>query len=283
MVITFIQMGTIAGSAFVANFVTVLGSNVIILIGSALTLLIPFLVRIYLANVPCDISSKKDKKEKTGFLEGIKLVMTRPYIIGILVISTFYNAISVILEFQMNMIARDVFESRDLLAAFTGRYGVYVNSLALVFSFCGTSFFMRKFGLRACLLIYPAIIGMFLLMLLYINFADVTKVNIMWSLLVTIVAIKGLSYALNNPTKEIMYNPTSKDIRYKSKSWIDSFGQRSAKGIGSSITASFANNVPALLSIGTFISLTILLVWLFFANNVGKKFDKLQKDGKIIE
>jgi hypothetical protein len=40
--------------------------------------------------------------------------------------------------------------------------------------------------------------------------------------------LKALSYSLNNPCKEMLYNPTSTDVKFKAKSWIDIFGQRGA-------------------------------------------------------
>ncbi len=40
------------------------------------------------------------------------------------------------------------------------------------------------------------------------------------------MCLKALSYSLNNPCKEMLYNPTSTDVKFKAKSWIDIFGQR---------------------------------------------------------
>lgn len=57
------------------------------------------------------------------------------------------------------------------------------------------------------------------------------------------MVIKGMSYALNNPTKEILYQRTSSAIKFKCKSWIDTFGQRSAKAGGSLITNQFATSM----------------------------------------
>ena len=61
------------------------------------------------------------------------------------------------------------------------------------------------------------------------------------------MVIKGMSYALNNPTKEILYQATSTTIKFKCKSWIDTFGQRSAKAGGSIITNAFADSLPSLV------------------------------------
>ena len=69
----------------------------------------------------------------------------------------------------------------------------------------------------------------------------------MWTLFMVMIIIKGLSYALNNPTKEVIYIPTTKDIRFKAKGWIESFGGRTAKAGGSVINAAFAKNLPEVL------------------------------------
>ena len=44
--------------------------------------------------------------------------------------------------------------------------------------------------------------------------------------------LKGFSYCLNNPCKEILYQPTSSSVKFKAKSWIDIFGQRGSKALG---------------------------------------------------
>ena len=42
----------------------------------------------------------------------------------------------------------------------------------------------------------------------------------LWVVFGAMMLLKGFSYALNNPTKEILYQPTSQAVKYKSKSWI---------------------------------------------------------------
>lgn len=286
MIVTCIQLGTIAGPALVTNFAPSVGSPALVGLGAIITLTVPLLVRLYLHAVPSEETPEEAaqaaKKPKTGFTEGLKLIFTRPYVMAILVVSTVYEVIATILEFQMNMIAKDVFPTRDLFAVFTGKYGMSVNSLALVFALLGTSFFMRRFGLRFCLIAYPVGVSLVLLSLLVLNYTGANNLQIMWTLFGAMIAIKGLSYALNNPTKEVMYIPTTKDIRFKAKGWIESFGGRTAKGAGGAVTASFAKNLPELLLFGTVISLGIVGGWILVANYLGKKFNSLQKENKHI-
>ena len=285
IIVTCAQIGTILGTAIVTYGVKIIGSYLLIGLCGFLVLLVPFLIRLYMLIITkkeLAYISADDNKSKTSFFEGLKLIVTRPYVIGILIISTIYEIIGTVLEFQMNMIATEVFISRDLFVAFSGKYGMSINSVVLLFSLLGTNFFMRRFGLKFCLIFYPASVGAVLLGLLGVNFIEVTKTQIMWVLFVTAVVVKGLGYALNNPTKEVMYIPTTKDIRFKAKGWIESFGSRCSKGSGSIITAAFTKNLSDLLIFGTLISLGIVCVWITVATLLGNKFNKLQKENAII-
>lgn len=291
MIVSCIQIGTISGPAVVTNFAPTVGSPALVSLGGVLVLLVPVLIKWYMKVIPAETgysgegaskSAEKKEEKKTGFFEGLRLIATRPYVMGILVISTIYEIIATILEYQMNMIARDIFPTRDLYAAFTGKYGMSVNSLALVFALMGTSFFLRRFGLRFCLIVYPITIGAVLFGLLGVNFMGMSNIFIMWSLFGSMIAVKGFSYALNNPTKEVMYIPTTRDVRYKAKGWIESFGGRAAKGTGSAVTAAFARNLPGLLLFGTVISIGVVVFWVFIANILGKKYNRLQETGSVV-
>ncbi len=66
-----------------------------------------------------------------------------------------------------------------------------------------------------------------------------TPSMLLWATFAAMVVIKGVGYAVNNPTKEMMYIPTSKDAKFKSKGWIDTFGSRFAKAGGAQVTNAF--------------------------------------------
>ena len=97
------------------------------------------------------------------------------------------------------------------------------------------------------------------------------------------VVVKGLSYALNNPSKEMMYIPTSKDIRFKAKGWIDQFGGRTAKASGSIINNTFSSSLPELLTYGTLISFGLVGVWMMVAAYVGKQFKTLSERNEVVK
>jgi AAA family ATP:ADP antiporter len=79
-----------------------------------------------------------------------------------------------------------------------------------------------------------------------------------------------------------MYIPTSKDIKFKTKGWIDMFGSRSMKAIGSLVNNTFKESTQTLLTYGTVMSLGVVFTWIFVAAYVGKTFEKLTKENKIL-
>lgn len=58
----------------------------------------------------------------------------------------------------------------------------------------------------------------------------------MWVLFVLLSILKATTFSLNEPVKELLYMPTSEAIKFKAKAWIDVFGARCAKALGSYIT-----------------------------------------------
>jgi len=94
----------------------------------------------------------------------------------------------------------------------------------------------------------------------------------------SLVILKGLSYALNNPAKETLYIITSTDVKYKVKSWIDMFGQRMAKGVGAFIiNLSFLRDLDSLLFGGTLISMLLTIFWMFAAYRTGQRYEEVQE------
>ena len=97
------------------------------------------------------------------------------------------------------------------------------------------------------------------------------------------VVIKGVGYAVNNPTKEMTYIPTSKDAKFKSKGWIDTFGGRFSKAGGARVTNAFKHNMGDRMMFGSLISIGLVSVWFVAALYVGYKNMKLRETGQIVE
>ena len=167
-------------------------------------------------------------------------------------------------------------------ATFQGWYNISIGALALIFAFFG-GFFMRTFGLRACLVAFPVIIGICCLIVFGGNVLGASTFGLLWIFFGVMVLIKGAAYALNKPTAEVLYIPTSKDVKFKTKGWIDAFGARLLKGAGAGVNTSLASSLQILLTVGTVLSLGVVGAWVFIAYFVSTSFNNLQKENKIIK
>lgn len=254
---------------------TKIGVPVLFAIAALGVLCVPILMKFFAATYPAPTTNvPQEKKSATGVLEGLRLILSKPYLMGILVVSTIYEIIGFLFEYQMKVTAKQTLGATEKVVEFMGLQGLLVNGLAFVFALLGTSFFIRRFGLRTCLVLYPTMIAC---LIFY-----AWSMPALYVFLTCVVAVKGLSYALNNPCKEIMYIPTSKDVKFKAKSWIDATGARSSKGLGATIGAFFPV-MSELLFYGSIISLGIIALWIPIAWYVGTKNQTLVEENTIIE
>lgn len=232
--------------------------------------------------------TKTEKKQEEGMLEGmfkgLILIFSRPYIFGIFIVSTLYEVVGTITEYQMKSQADAVYKSAAEYARFTGIFGTCVNGLSFLVALLGFSYIMKNYGLRFCLLLYPIVLlvamsglyGFFL-------YGAPTSVQLLWASFAVMVVAKGLAYAVNNPTKEMMYIPTSKDTKFKAKGFIDSFGGRVSKMAGSGVTDVYKNSLPQLMLYGTLFSFGLISVWIVFAIYVGMKNASLIKNKQVVD
>jgi len=232
-----------------------------------------YMVGIGIEEMLANIDDSTVKKKTPGLLVGIKLLTTQKYLMGIFAVSTIYEVVGSIMDYQMKMLAKETYSSTEAYTAFLASFGVAVNSLSFCIALVGTSYLLRKFGLRACLLIYPSAVGIVLVCVFLVPTLTVV--------FFAQVCVKGLSYAINNPSKEMLYIPTSPDVKFKVKSWIDMFGSRSAKALGAVVVNPLKGSLDTLLHTGTLISFVWVFVWLFTAVFVGKEWNILTLENDI--
>ncbi len=295
-IVAMAQLGAIAGSSLLF-FTDSIGAlwPIVFTAGIFIALVIP-LVWYFVATVPEEqligykaAHATETKKEGffEGFFSGLTLLVSRPYMVGILIVSTFYEAISQIVEYQMQCQASisPAYATDLAYARFMGWYGVSINVLSFLIALLGTTYLLKSLGVRLSLLIYPIIVALTLAGLFgYFWFGGCSLLSsLLWPTFAAMVIIKGMGYAVNNPTKEMMYIPTSKDAKFKSKGWIDSFGSRGAKSGGAAVTNTFKHTLTELMIYGTIFSFGLIALWFVAALYVGAKNARLIKDNKIIE
>ncbi|MCB9493744.1 MAG: hypothetical protein H6679_05725 [Epsilonproteobacteria bacterium] len=294
LIIAGAQIGSIGLSALTMFTEQIGGIWRLFALATILVFVVMYLIWTFMRVIPAELRmgnkvAAATEKKKEGFIEGfvggIRLLLTRPYLFGILIVSTFYEVVATVVDYQMKRqaAAYPAYASEAGFAKFLGIFGVCTNGLAFFMALLGTSYLMKRYGLRFCLLVYPVCFGIALAFLYGFYSQQPAAAQMLWATFGVMIVVKGLSYAVNNPTKEMMYIPTSKNAKFKAKGWVDMFGGRSAKMGGAQITNALKHDMATLMTYGTVLGMGLIGLWIAAAIYVGQRNYKLVKEGKIVE
>jgi AAA family ATP:ADP antiporter len=277
------QLGGIFGPLLVATQSAKLGTGFVVGLGAIAIFALAAMVWYFMRTVPQELlvgfhgknEVKVEKKEsKIGFAEGLGLMLSQPYLLGIFAIISIYEIVVTIFDFQFKVLASQAYTG-DQLSVYLGGYGVWTNGIALLCLLLGVGNIARFLGLTAALTLLPIIIGGAVLIL---------NLNLSLSVAFYIMVLsKALNYALNQPSKEQLYIPTTKEAKYKAKGWIEMFGSRSSKALGSGV-----NMLKSFLSVNSFAlfsmvaSLGLVGLWFFIALYLGKTHKKAVEQNKVV-
>lgn len=213
----------------------------------------------------------EEKTSRIGFLEGLRILISQPYVAGIFGIIFFQDMVTVIMEFHMNWQIEHTFNTPGLRNSFCFKQALILQAIACLFGLFGTSYFHRTFGIRFCIIAFPVLLGCAI--------GTYVFYPTLYVILGVVVVAKALNYAFNGPAKEILYIPTTKDAKYKSKAWIDMFGSRTAKALASSFNKWLGPVAP----IAGGFTLVLIGLWVVLAANIGTIFQKATAENKLIE
>jgi AAA family ATP:ADP antiporter len=219
----------------------------------------------------------KDHKTKApGVFEGLKLMLTQPYVFGIFGLVACFEMISIIFDYKMQVLMsiehnNDIKGMIKFMFMYTGTFQV----LSFIFALLGTTTLLSYIGVRSCLFIMPIAT---LILTGFLAYHPTLKM-----VFILMVLLRALHYGFNSPIREVLYIPTIKDIQFKSKAWIESFGRTFSKSSGSTV------NILAVVqkswfgsSIEVMAAFFLVAIWLVIAAFIGKKYNETIAQDKLI-
>ena len=227
------------------------------------------------------IETKKERPQKgiiaaiTSALEGLIVTIKNPYVSGILSLVVFYEVVIVVFDYIVMIQANNSHGSVEGLTAFYATYYFNMNAIGLAIALFGTTPILRILGLRHSLLAYP------ILTILLLTATALSGFK--WAFYITLVGLRALNYALNHPTREVLYIPTVKDIKFKAKTWTDAFGSRSGKFAGSVFNKFMWQNASSLATQASiFLSIGLTSTCLVISYFLGRTFQHAVTNKKVI-
>jgi len=225
------------------------------------------------------IFSSMDQKapiisKELGFRDCFRAVRKNNFLTLLATAVTVTLIVSTLVDWQY----KNVFELKVLKTDYISYFG-YFNAVILVIPFfiqlLMTSNFIKRYGVRWSLLVYPLALFVCTLGLAFfpvLGFAFAIK-----------GCDKSLSFSLNQSIREILYIPISTEIKYKAKIFIDMFVNRFAKGIGALILLVFVflPETVALqnrIAIVSAISIGFILVWISLNVRLSREYTNIIKE-----
>ncbi len=204
-------------------------------------------------------------------LEGARLVFSSRYLLAILGIIGLYEIVSNIVDFQLAAVVETSIQDEPARDALFGLVGQITGIGSIVVQLLVTSLVMKRYGVGVALLFLPVAI-----LLGSVGFLLVPS-------LVLAVAMSAsdnaLNYSINQSAREALYTPTSRDVKYKAKAFIDMFVQRFAKVVAVVLNLGVAAFVGVQgvrwLSLT---SVAVLVAWIAVVRYAGQQFDERAAD-----
>ncbi len=230
-----------------------------------------------------ETTKKEESHEEPGFLDGLKLLLSHGYLMAITSVIIIYEVIITILDFFFKSTAKAAFPTEVAYSEYLSQYAVYTGIVATTCVFLGINSIQRKMGMTASLLLLPSLVAAAVLTLWFnpvLSFA-------FWIM----VFSKAINYALNQPTLKQLYIPTSKETKYKSQAWIEMFGSRGSKAIGSGVNTlkgtlagiyGTASGAAIFLMVSSVVSLGFIGVWFLIAMYIARTYNKAIKENKLV-
>jgi AAA family ATP:ADP antiporter len=188
---------------------------------------------------------------------------------AIAMIMFLYEINSQILDYQYSSSSQAI-EGAAGTSAFLAQAGTIVGVISVVTQLFLVSFIIRQFGITTALLVLPAA------MALASGIYFVTPMLTTAALLT--ISDNSFNYSINQTARETLFVPTSDDVKYKARAFINMLLQRIGKGAAILMVLGFGamSNLPIrYLSI---LALAVIAVWVGFAIYAGRRFDELTSE-----
>lgn len=215
------------------------------------------------------------KPAKPSMFAGLEMFIKYPYVLGVFGMVFFYETVSTVLGYLRLGAAETGAESISDVSKVLFEIAFKAHFVGFLISLIGTQALLSRFGTRTCLMLVPLSMGGILFYLVFETSP--------YALRNAFVIFTALNYAFLAPVRESLYLPTVKEIKFKSKSWIDAFGSKFAKTAGSMFNVFAAKMGESfMLPVYSFFFAGIVCMWFVVAFFLGRRFEKAVLNNEVI-
>jgi len=257
-------LGGVAGSSIAAFGAQVIGTEHLLLVSAGLLVVCWLVVqRLWtFAPEPRTAETKTSPSpQRDTFLSDTRgfarLIFQSRYLLLLIALVGLNKLIDTLVYYQFNPFIEQTFPQQDARTTFTSMFFGGMNVVAFVIQFFFTSWMLRRWGLMTSLLALP--VGVLA------GTAGLLVMPVFWLAASTELYDGSLNYSLQQTTKEMLYLPIDRSIRYKVKPFIDMVVFRFGKGIAAVIGIVLLSTMHLPVRVLGWLSVPLVIAWIVIA------------------
>lgn len=182
---------------------------------------------------------------------GFTLIARSPYLLALCIYMLMYTLSGSFLYFEQARIAKSEFADSALRTMYFNRLDLFTNIVTLFTQLFITGRLVTRLGVIAGLALLPCVV---IAGFTALWFAPRLGLSVVIVFAAFRVLQRSMHYAIDRPTREMLYTPLNADAKYKSKSFIDTFVYRGGDVLGAwmqaiALVALYAAPIGAALGI----------------------------------
>ena len=214
-----------------------------------------------------DNQSRQGQRIGGGILDGVKLVVTSPYLLGICLMILLYSTLATFLYFQqLTIVDASVNDAASRTAIFA-MIELFTNGLTLIIQFTVTRKIVKSFGIASILALIP--------FLLCFGFIALWLAPVLGVIMFVQVIRRAGNYSITRPLREMLYVVLSNEEKYKAKNFIDTAIYRGGDMASAWVYSGLSAGLGFSLSTIALIAVPVCGLWTYVAYKLGKTQESL--------
>ncbi len=193
--------------------------------------------------------------------QGLKAVFRSPYLAGVAAYVIVITIMATLLYFTRLQMVAALGEDTDMRTTIFARIDMITQVATLLLHALIAGRLMKRFGVPFTLVLLPLTVAL--------GFVGLAIVGSLAALIVFEAVFRAVQRALTRPARETLYTVVSREDKYKSKAFIDTFGYRGGDVLGAQLEGVLGRLA---LGLGGLVSVAVplALVWALLALWLGR-------------
>lgn len=236
-----------------------------LLLSCAALLVVVFVINLVMGHMGL-YREAKGAEDRVQLAEGWRALVESRYLALVAAALLCAQLAQPVVEYQFIKTVEAAYQDLDQRTVFISTFFSVLGIVSIGVNLVITPIIHRYLGVMAGMLTQPLVLGI-------CSLGFVAVPTLMMASVVKI-SDRGLSYSINRASKEQLYIPIHPIHTYQAKAWIDMFGYRLFKILGSALILLFTQWLPFSLTVSqlSWITIAVCVFWVAVLGQLGREY-----------